>query len=455
MSTFDVIIIGAGLAGPLLANGLIASGISVRIYEKQLVDAKREGYQIRIAEPSLQSFDMMLENDKIDKIKSKMGRFAQRQRTTPFWYDADFRFLFDMGRVSSKYHGSAPMDRVVLRDILIEKPTLQGVLHYGKSFTSYEILNQNKHDEKVRVRFEDGTAAECHLLIAADGSQSGINKMIGLDNIRDIPVYNFITKARLSDELFAKLPHTAQTAPILVTSDKKTFFCVAYLPAKDHASDASTSKDAFDEGRATFTFSILIPIEDCPKDVRSWDKRDQWNFLSQAVEGWNPVYRQIIDVVKDEQLWVFQPRAAVRPTLTWRDKVKSNTVPGLGHPRVWVLGDAFHPMLPNRGMGGNQAMFDTTIILPLVKKLNAIHDANGAVATSQIAEACKVFEQEMIPRAFYWVEASGGVEAVQFDTRTLKGQFIVVVIRVTATFQEMWTAVKALFRGSSKGEKHD
>lgn len=247
MSSFNVIIIGGGLAGPLLANGLIASGINVEVYEKLATDSKREGYQIRIAEPSVQSFDMMLDQDKIDRIKSKMGRFAQKQRTTPLWYDSQFNFLFDMGRFSSKYHGSAPMDRVVLRDILIEKPTAHGVLHSGKSFKSYEILNPNRVDEKVRVWFDDGSSADCQLLIAADGSHSKvsgllkttivritdqylrsiqINKAIGLNNIKDIPVLNFITKARLSKALFDKLPQVAREAPILVSSHKKTLFCV-------------------------------------------------------------------------------------------------------------------------------------------------------------------------------------------------------------------------------------
>lgn len=122
--------------------------------------------------------------------------------------------------------------------------------------------------------------------------------------------------------------------------------------------------------------------------------------------------RQIIDVIKAEHLWVFQPRAAIRPALTWRSKVKNSASSELGHPRVWILGDAIHAMLPNRGMGGNQAMFDTTIILPLIERLNAINEASGAVSTAQIADACKEFEKEMIPRAFFWVEASGGAKAV-------------------------------------------
>jgi 2-polyprenyl-6-methoxyphenol hydroxylase-like FAD-dependent oxidoreductase len=92
--------------------------------------------------------------------------------------------------------------------------------------------------------------------------------------------------------------------------------------------------------------------------------------------------------------------------------VKSAAAPALGHPRVWVLGDAMHVMLPNRGMGGNQAMLDTTIIAPLLERLNQAAQKNGSVSTAEVAAACGEYEREMIPRAFEWVELSGGTKAV-------------------------------------------
>jgi 2-polyprenyl-6-methoxyphenol hydroxylase-like FAD-dependent oxidoreductase len=76
------------------------------------------------------------------------------------------------------------------------------------------------------------------------------------------------------------------------------------------------------------------------------------------------------------------------------------------------MGDAMHVMLPNRGMGGNQAMLDTTVIGPLVTRLNEAARTQGAPSTGEIAASLKVYEQEMIPRAFYWVEASGGTSPV-------------------------------------------
>lgn len=80
--------------------------------------------------------------------------------------------------------------------------------------------------------------------------------------------------------------------------------------------------------------------------------------------------------------------------------MSSKTDPSRGHPRVWVLGNAVHPMLPNRGMGSNQAMLDTAMILPLLKQLQESAKTTGVVRKSDISKACAEYEKEIIPRAF-------------------------------------------------------
>jgi 2-polyprenyl-6-methoxyphenol hydroxylase-like FAD-dependent oxidoreductase len=116
--------------------------------------------------------------------------------------------------------------------------------------------------------------------------------------------------------------------------------------------------------------------------------------------------------MKTEDLYLFEPLATRKPALNWRSKVQSLTDPGLANPRVWLMGDAMHVMLPNRGMGGNQAMLDTTVILPLLHRLARFAEMNGEIPKNVIAVACKEYECEMIPRTFKWVEASGGLNPV-------------------------------------------
>lgn len=62
----------------------------------------------------------------------------------------------------------------------------------------------------------------------------------------------------------------------------------------------------------------------------------------------------------------------------------------------------------HRGMGGNTAMCDTATALPLLVRLSGMASLDGRVDSSEVKQACKEYEKEVIPRAFEWVQKSGG-----------------------------------------------
>lgn len=56
-------------------------------------------------------------------------------------------------------------------------------------------------------------------------------------------------------------------------------------------------------------------------------------------------------------------------------------------------------------------MRDAAMALPLLTEL-AERARSGELGDKQIEDACKVFEDEMIPRTFEWVKKSGGNETI-------------------------------------------
>lgn len=49
LGSVNVIIVGAGLAGPLLAQGLVRAGVAVSLYEREAaVDERSQGYRIHL-----------------------------------------------------------------------------------------------------------------------------------------------------------------------------------------------------------------------------------------------------------------------------------------------------------------------------------------------------------------------------------------------------------------------
>jgi hypothetical protein len=67
------------------------------------------------------------------------------------------------------------------------------------------------------------------------------------------------------------------------------------------------------------------------------------------------------------------------------------------------------------GMGGNTAMRDTATMLPLVMQLSEYAEEYKSLPTSVVAEKLSQYEAEMIPRAFGWVEKSGGTTIMVCD----------------------------------------
>lgn len=51
----------------------------------------------------------------------------------------------------------------------------EGVAHFGRRLTSY---SQEELDSSLQLRFSDGTAATCHVLIGCDGIKSTVRKQI-------------------------------------------------------------------------------------------------------------------------------------------------------------------------------------------------------------------------------------------------------------------------------------
>lgn len=170
---FKVIIIGSGLAGSLLANGLIHKGVEVSVHERLPRHADREGYQIRLGKPALVGMRACLTQNQISEITAKFGRAGGLRSGAPILYNKHFQTLLDLS-IFPTYSKTAPIGRGVLRDALADPVFEAGKLHYDKQFSRYEILNSGSDNEGIRAWFQDGSYEDGDLLIGADGSHSKV-----------------------------------------------------------------------------------------------------------------------------------------------------------------------------------------------------------------------------------------------------------------------------------------
>jgi len=133
------------------------------------------------------------------------------------------------------------------------------------------------------------------------------------------------------------------------------------------------------------------------------------SLMLSHVKSWHPGYSKIIEVVNENDVYIVNARASNPLKKTWRRDAKKKDPSDLclGNPRIWLLGDAIHPMLPSRGMGANQALHDCADALPQFLKL-AEKKRHSKLSEKDFLEAVTAYEEKMMPRSFAWVAKSGG-----------------------------------------------
>lgn len=187
MPAFRVIIIGGGLSGALLANGLINNEVDVTVYERDKEETKREGYQIRLGEPSLSGFRACLPPAHVATIEQKFGVSANGERTqkpytAPCIYSPSFKVLLDLGKLPT-YSISTAISRIVLRNFLVDPVKQKGRIEFNKPFSHYSIIEDKESGDKVRVHFSDGSTDVCDVLVGADGSASKVYTLFDIHGI--------------------------------------------------------------------------------------------------------------------------------------------------------------------------------------------------------------------------------------------------------------------------------
>ena len=166
---FHVVIIGGGIGGLTLAQGLKRAGVSAAVYERDRALTDRlQGYRVHISPTGGLALHECLPPHLFEVFDRTCGaptsavRFFTEQMRLLLAFDGDLVASTD----PVARHRSA--SRITLRQVLLAE--LDNV-HFGKTFQRYE-----DHGGRITAYFEDGTSAEGDVLVAADGGGSRVRR---------------------------------------------------------------------------------------------------------------------------------------------------------------------------------------------------------------------------------------------------------------------------------------
>jgi hypothetical protein len=166
---FHVLIIGGGIGGLTLAQGLKRDGIRAAVYERDRTLTDRlQGYRVHISPTGGFALHECLPPHLFEVFDRTCGaptsavRFFTEQMRLLLAFDGDFVASTD----PVARHRSA--SRITLRQVLLAE--LDNV-HFAKTSQRYE-----ERRGRIIAYFEDGTTAEGDVLVAADGGGSRVRR---------------------------------------------------------------------------------------------------------------------------------------------------------------------------------------------------------------------------------------------------------------------------------------
>ncbi|GKT64403.1 FAD dependent oxidoreductase/monooxygenase [Colletotrichum tofieldiae] len=377
MASFKVIIVGGGLSGSLLANGLMNNDVNFTLYERDPADSKREGYQIRLGDAAMEAFECCLKPDHVASIRTRLGLSTNQSSTAPIVCTSQFKIVLDLSQLPN-YSRSAAINRVVLRNLLLDPVETAGHARFGKAFSRYEIICPADGQERVKVHFADGSSDTCDVLVGADGSGSRINKQVGARNIVDLDSHlSFVQKGSLPPSRVRMLPRRLLQGPIIVFSEGCSLFFALYLPPARNGVTENSNELDYDAEEASFYWGLSVPREMYPNHDPD-EGGDHLKFCLKAIEHWSPEYHTMLSIGEydgNSPVMAINTRASRPLPKKWRRNLRSEN-PDEGHPRLLQLNEAAKSGKPP--------------------------------SSTDVEQALAGYEPKMLDRAFAWVRKSGG-----------------------------------------------
>jgi 2-polyprenyl-6-methoxyphenol hydroxylase-like FAD-dependent oxidoreductase len=383
MTGLRVAVVGGGLGGLCLAQGLLRAGADVTVYERDVsLAVRRQGYRLHMDSRAGLALEQCLPPESLAAFLATCSQASRRLTVM----SERLRILHQQaGDPRADPYAPATLSTSVSRQTFREvlAAGLEDRIAFGCELTRYEA---EAGSGGVRLHFADGRHADADLLVGADGVGSAVRRQyLPAAEPADTGSRSIYGKTPLGEQPLARLPAAMTEGFTAVVGGRIGMATglvrfrhrpeeLGFSPAPDYLMWAVTG----DRGE----FGV-------PDDQLAGMAPARLHELSgRLISGWHPDLRAL------------HALAAVDETFLIRIRT-SPPVPPWPPSRVTVLGDAIHAMSPARGSGANTALQDAAL---LSRTLASAEDTGDLVA------AIGEYERQMREVGYAAVAASRQAE---------------------------------------------
>ncbi|GAB2508633.1 FAD-dependent oxidoreductase [Nocardia heshunensis] len=322
-----VSIVGAGLGGLALAQGLRDTGVEAEVFERDPgIVARFQGYRLVLNPIGFQAVRDCLPtrwHPLLDEIV--MDATAEQLILDPQ--------LNEIGKLGAGRSGIV-VDRQVLRHLLLTGLTI----HTDAALTDYDVLP----DGKVQAHFTHRAPVVGDLLVGADGVTSAVRGLLSPETTpTDTGVRFVIGRTPITDE-FAVL---AKAFGSKIAGDGVSLLLGAMrfrTPPKQAAEQLAPEVTLPDIGDY-IRWAMILPPNGSLEDLTAQDA------VLSHMQGWHPALRALIEQADPDNSTLLSIRV-VKPGQRWTSGP------------VTLLGDAIHATSPTGGNGANTALRDADLL---------------------------------------------------------------------------------------------
>ncbi|KRE90279.1 2-polyprenyl-6-methoxyphenol hydroxylase [Paenibacillus sp. Soil766] len=311
VETRKAIVIGAGIGGLCTALSLQQQGWRVSIYDKA-TSLREAGAGIVLAANAMKALDLLGIGEKVRNVGAAVVHADIRN------WDGKIITSLPAAKQALLYGTqSYVIHRADLQSILVQAVTATTTIQTNKQW-----IDAKQNDQSVTAVFSDGTQDESDILIGADGIHSAVR-----------------------ERLFGKSPlrYSGYIALRGVCSQAETHNANNGGGFEALGPGKRFGLSSLGNGRSFWFAAINAPLGNIPPvEERKLE-------LLRQFHGW---YSPVVSAIETtEAVNILAHDIVDRPPLSrWSSG------------RMTLLGDAAHPMLPNLGQGGAQAIEDAIVL---------------------------------------------------------------------------------------------